>query len=88
MNHPTKYRTLQALASETRYKIVMFLIEWKTATVQEVSEAIAMSHSATSHQLAVLLACDVVSAEKQGRFQMYRIAKTDAGTMARKLMRV
>ena len=47
-----------------------------------------MTHSATSHQLALLSAANILTAKKSGREVFYRMADTDEGRKVRVMMRV
>ena len=60
------------LGSETRVKILGILMHSDTdVCVKDVAEAIGLSHSATSHQLAKLQAQGVVSPCRKGQTMCY-----------------
>jgi len=62
------------LSDETRVNILTLLLE-STADlcVMEISDAIAMSHSATSHQLSKLENAGVVSSFRDGQTVCYHL---------------
>lgn len=82
------FKVIRALSSETRYKIAHTLAKHKKIAVQDIAAELGMTHSAISHQLAVLSGAKVVESAKEGRMQMYKISKTPAGKTLRALMRV
>lgn len=61
------------LADETRLRIVRYLLEGPRS-VGEIVSALGMSQSRISNQLSCLKWCGYVSAERQGRNVVYRIA--------------
>lgn len=68
--------TLKILAHPTRLKIVSVLLgvdSDMTICVGEIAQAINMSHSATSHQLARLEDKGVVRAERKGQTMCYSL---------------
>lgn len=83
-----KQRIFKALSSETRFKLITNLIGTKPTSVEAIADAMGMSHSAVSHQLAILLGAKIVSCEKSGRHMLYQIAKAAEGKMVAKLMRI
>jgi len=68
---------LKLLADPTRYKIICLLLEakGKELCVKDISQAVKISHSATSHQLAKLEAHGIVQSERYGQTICYCLAK-------------
>jgi len=65
------------LADKNRYHTITSLMRAKTGeTVSGLAEALNMSHSSTSHLLAVLHEAGIVAYKKKGREVCYMIAKT------------
>lgn len=66
------------LSSEARLKILSILAEKKSADicVKEIAEAIGLSHSATSHQLAKLHDMGVVSPSRSGQTMCYSLTQS------------
>jgi len=71
----TNQNAIQALASETRYRIINTL-KGKELAVEDIASELRMTHSAIGHQLMILKAMDVLQCEKQGRYVRYRFADT------------
>ncbi|WP_050886990.1 helix-turn-helix transcriptional regulator [Bradyrhizobium sp. ORS 285] len=83
------YRVIRTLGTETRYKIMGVLMKHpKGIAVQDIAADLGMTHSAISHQLAVLEREQIVTDTKRGRENHYQIAKSQAGAVALKLMRI
>ncbi|MCD6285996.1 MAG: winged helix-turn-helix transcriptional regulator [Anaerolineae bacterium] len=64
--------TFKVLSDSTRVRIISALVE-RELCVHELSEALGLSHSATSHQLAMLREMRLVAATKRGRHKIYRL---------------
>lgn len=64
--------TFRVLSDLTRVRIISALVE-RELCVHELSEALELSHSATSHQLAMLREMRLVATTKQGRHVIYRL---------------
>lgn len=88
MKHKRKFDVVDALASTTRWEIVEALIGMGPSPVGLIAKDLGMSLSAISHQLIILKHADIVSFKKNRTSMIYQIAKSDAGKMARKIMRV
>lgn len=88
MKHKRRFDVVDALASTTRWEIVETLIGMGPSSVGLIAKDLGMSLSAISHQLIILKHADIVSFRKDQRSMIYQIAKSDAGKMARKIMRV
>ncbi|KRL87277.1 ArsR/SmtB family transcription factor [Ligilactobacillus apodemi] len=79
LNLPSREETqasvqiFKAFGNETRYKILYLLFE-KQLTVNEISEAIAMTQSAVSHQLKILRQTGLVSSKRDGQHMYYSLA--------------
>lgn len=68
----------KAIASPTRIAIIRALMSGEKA-VTEIADQIKMTHSAVSHQLAVLSSAGIVIGAQNPdnrRFSMYKMAKT------------
>jgi len=68
----TLAETFRVLSDSTRVRIISALME-RELCVHELSEALLLSHSATSHQLAMLREKRLVATTKQGRHVIYRL---------------
>jgi DNA-binding transcriptional ArsR family regulator len=68
-------RLLKLAASSTRASILFALSKHKTLAVQDIAAELDMTHSAVSHQLAVLASTDIVTSKKSGRLMCYAISK-------------
>ncbi|GAB7021017.1 ArsR/SmtB family transcription factor [Halostagnicola bangensis] len=66
-------RTLSALGNETRYRLVRLLVEADDELcVCEITPLVDVSDSAVSHALSNLVAADLVTKRKDGRWRKYR----------------
>ncbi len=68
-------RLLKLAASSTRASILFTLAKEKQLAVQDIAAELDMTHSAVSHQLAVLAGADIVTSKKSGRMMCYAISK-------------
>jgi DNA-binding transcriptional ArsR family regulator len=68
-------RLLKLAASSTRASILFVLSRHKQLAVQDIAGELDMTHSAVSHQLAVLAGADIVVSQKSGRMMCYAISK-------------
>ncbi|PIP86663.1 transcriptional regulator [Candidatus Campbellbacteria bacterium CG11_big_fil_rev_8_21_14_0_20_44_21] len=69
--------TFKILSSGTRFKIVTLLMKaGRDLCVNEIAEAIGMSHSATSHQLAKLEDKGIVRSFRMGQMICYEIERS------------
>jgi ArsR family transcriptional regulator, lead/cadmium/zinc/bismuth-responsive transcriptional repressor len=69
--------TLKILSSGTRFKIVSLLMQSpKNLCVNEISKAIGMSHSATSHQLSKLENKGILRSFRNGQTVCYEIKRS------------
>ena len=68
-------RLLKLAASSTRASILFVLARNKQLAVQDIAAELDMTHSAVSHQLAVLAGADIVVSKKAGRMMCYAISK-------------
>ncbi|MEX1027198.1 MAG: metalloregulator ArsR/SmtB family transcription factor [Candidatus Paceibacterota bacterium] len=65
---------LKILSSKTRFQILTLLLKSKhDPCVNEIADAIGLSHSATSHQLTRLEDKDVVEAYREGQMICYHL---------------
>jgi ArsR family transcriptional regulator, lead/cadmium/zinc/bismuth-responsive transcriptional repressor len=64
--------TFRVLADPTRVRIISALAEGPLC-VHELASALDITHSAVSHQLALLREMRLVSFEKEGRHVMYQL---------------
>ena len=66
---------MKLAASSTRASILFVLARNKQLAVQDIAAELDMTHSAVSHQLAVLAGADIVVSKKAGRMMCYAISK-------------
>ena len=64
------------LACESRLRILACITAKKKISVQDIAEALNMTHSAVSHQLGILVTNKILTYKKSGRFTDYTLAKT------------
>ncbi|MDB5237952.1 MAG: transcriptional regulatory protein [Candidatus Kaiserbacteria bacterium] len=77
-------KLFRLVASPTRALILSTLTSRKTCSVQELASEIDMTHSAVSHQLALLSRAKIVKAAKDGRNTHYSVApSTEAKALSR-----
>ena len=70
----TKISTFfKVMGDPTRLKILTALLGGNLC-VMHISEAVGMSQSAVSHQLAILRGADLVKVSRHGKTQIYSIA--------------
>jgi len=68
---------LKILSSRTRFKIISILMKSKKdMCVNEIADAIGMSHSATSHQLSKLEDRGIVRSFRTGKMICYEIQRS------------
>ena len=70
-----------ALASPTRIRVLFALLEVEELSTGELSKAVGMSASATSHQLRVLRDLGLVTRRRQGRRCFYILADNHLGVL-------
>ena len=63
----------KVMGDPTRLKILTLLLRGSRC-VMHISEALGMSQSAVSHQLAILRGADLVKVSRNGKAQIYAIA--------------
>ena len=63
----------KVMGDPTRLKILTALLDGNLC-VMHISEAVGMSQSAVSHQLAILRGADLVKVSRHGKTQIYSIA--------------
>ncbi len=73
----------KALGDVGRLKIVLLLLNGKKS-VNEISNAVGLSQSATSHQLRILKDARILTANKQGTVNYYEIADHHVKTVIEK----
>lgn len=78
---------LRVLGATVRYTAMICIMSHSGIAVEDISKDLGMSHSAVSHQLAILLSAQIVTKEKDGRYMIYRIAKTRAGRAAQRIIK-
>ena len=76
------------LSCASRLRILEVIGSKKKITVQDIADLLGMSHSAVSHQLGVLVAHDIVTYAKAGRYTSYSLAKTSQAKVAFKVIKV
>ena len=65
-------RDFKALGDVSRLKILLYLFSGKKS-VNEISVAVGLSQSATSHQLRILKDANILTFEKDGNVNYYEI---------------
>lgn len=81
----------KVLSSEARMKILNILLnkKGKDICVKEIADAIGLSHSATSHQLAKLQDMGVVVPSRMGQTMCYSMTKSAlAQTLSRIIQQI
>lgn len=63
-----------ALSGPTRVRVLFALLEREEMSTGELSKAVGMSDSATSHQLRVLRDLGLVKRRREGRSSVYTLA--------------
>lgn len=72
------------VSSTTRVSILSVLAKHKQLAVQDIADALSMTHSAVSHQLGRLSRAGIVEYEKDGRNSHYSLSRTEeARSLAR-----
>ncbi|MCH4058098.1 MULTISPECIES: ArsR/SmtB family transcription factor [Lapidilactobacillus] len=66
-------RIFHILSNETRLRIILTL-DQNERNVQQLQEAVGLSQSAISHQLAILRECNLVNSERIGKTRVYRLS--------------
>jgi ArsR family transcriptional regulator, lead/cadmium/zinc/bismuth-responsive transcriptional repressor len=69
-------RIIKLASSTSRAHILLVLASNAGQPVQDIAEALGMTHSAVSHQLGLLLAAKIVSFKKEGRIVRYSLSST------------
>jgi len=78
---------LKILADATRFHILELLFSSSDGLcVYEVAEAVAISHSAASHQLSKLEAHNIVESFKEGQMVCYKICNSELSNSIKKIM--
>lgn len=86
-NVQPKARFLKLVASTTRLAILHTLALRKKLAVQDIAAELEMTHSAVSHQLATLVAADVLKCTKSGRNMIYSYTAAPRSKAMLKLVR-
>lgn len=81
-------RLFKLVASPTRIRILYSIQKLKAPSVQEIAADLKMTHSAVSHQLAILDSGEIVESTKSGRRQLYMISNTDNARAIARAIRV
>lgn len=68
-----KIALLNAMADETRLKILNFLQRRREANVSEIQEHLKREQSAISHHLTCLRSCGLVSTRRDGKYIYYSL---------------
>jgi ArsR family transcriptional regulator, lead/cadmium/zinc/bismuth-responsive transcriptional repressor len=80
--------TIKLLSDPTRLKIVVALLEAEgELCVQEIAEAVGVSHSATSHQLAKLEDRGVVRSWRDGHTMCYELTRSQISQTLSRMIR-
>ncbi len=69
-------RIFKLASSASRAHILLVLAEKAPRSVQDIADAVGMTHSAVSHQLGLLSTAKIVSFKKDGRIVRYSVAPT------------
>ena len=69
----SKVRILKALADETRFKIVLFLLN-ERKSVSEITQHVEKAQPTVSLQLKLLEMSEVLSSSKEGRQVFYQVS--------------
>lgn len=69
-------RIFKLASSASRAHILLVLSERSGRPVQDIADAVGMTHSAVSHQLGLLSAAKIVTYKKEGRIVRYSVAST------------
>jgi DNA-binding transcriptional ArsR family regulator len=83
-----KAELFSLLSCASRLRILEVIAAKKKITVQDIAELLNMSHSAVSHQLGELVAHEVVSYSKSGRYTIYSLSKSPHARTALRLIKV
>lgn len=77
------------LADHSRYRAIALLLRTRSGmSVGDIAESLGMSHSTTSHLLAVLHEKDIVSYHRRGREMRYEIAKNQLAKRVARLIQL
>ncbi|MDP2629530.1 MAG: metalloregulator ArsR/SmtB family transcription factor [Candidatus Harrisonbacteria bacterium] len=80
-------KILKLASDPTRFHILLVLMKSKgQLCVGEISQAITMSHSATSHQLAKLERAGIVHPVRKGQTVCYVLSNTAAASDIKKVI--
>lgn len=75
------------LADHNRYRTIALLVRTKGGmSVGDIAESLGMSHSTTSHLLAVLHQKNIVAYHRKGREMRYEIAKSSLAKRVARLV--
>ncbi len=66
-------KIFRALGNPKRLAIVYFLLKRHEATVEDIAEAIRLSHKSTSKHLVLLDKLDLVTYQRKSRYIFYRL---------------
>jgi DNA-binding transcriptional ArsR family regulator len=70
-------KVLKVLSSRTRFQIISLLMQAdRDLCVNQIADAIGMSHSATSHQLSKLEDNGIVKSFRKGQMVCYEIQRS------------
>lgn len=78
-------RIFHILSNETRLRIILTL-DQNERNVQQLQEAVGLSQSAISHQLAILRECNLVNSERIGKTRVYRLSDDHVKDMINTLL--
>lgn len=69
-------RVFKLASSASRAHILLVLATKSLQPVQDIADAVGMTHSAVSHQLGLLSAAKIVTFKKEGRIVRYSVSTT------------
>lgn len=75
-------RLLKLCSSVTRIRLLAAIDKKAGMAVEEIAHKVGMTHSAVSHQLAILKGAGVVSRKKNGRKASYSLTDSKAAKVA------
>lgn len=79
-------RLMGALSGPTRVRVLFALLERGELSTGELSKAVGMSDSATSHQLRILRDLGLVKRRREGRSSVYTLADDHLSVLLREAL--
>lgn len=69
-------RIFKLASSASRAHILLVLAQKSARPVQDIADAVGMTHSAVSHQLGLLSSAKIVTFKKEGRIVRYSLSNS------------